>query len=115
MVRRPAKPIQSLLKKPKLVDCISWIARRWLNHGKFIVWKFCVAKCVLTISLLQHTFGTYCLGKEKAERRVFEDGSVALGLVINVVFKVSEYHNSRFGSDRIAIFVMFHNKNTHRR
>jgi hypothetical protein len=48
--------------------------------------------------LLQNTFGAYCLGEEKAKRRVFEDWSVALGLVINAVFKISKYYNSGLGS-----------------
>jgi hypothetical protein len=37
MVWGSPKSIKRLFKEPKLVDCISWIARRWLDHGKFVV------------------------------------------------------------------------------
>jgi hypothetical protein len=68
---------------------ISWVTSRWLDDGEFIVWQFGIAKCILTVALLQNSFSSDSFGEKETEGAVFENRRISLGFVVDSVFKVA--------------------------
>jgi hypothetical protein len=63
---------------------------------------------------LENTFSSDSFSKEKAKGAILEDGGVALGFVIDSIFKVAQDYDTGFGAKWVAIFVVLDNEDTHR-
>jgi hypothetical protein len=113
-MRGAAQTIESLVKEPKFVNCICRIASGRLDNGEFIFWEFCVAKGILTVALLQYPLGSDSLSEKEAKRAVFKNRCVALRFLVDSVLKISQNNDTRFGTKRVSIFVVFDHQNAHR-
>ena len=66
----------------------------WVDDSAFIVRENSITECVLVIPLLEDTFASNGFGGEETEGVIFQRWGIALGVLVDVFFNISEDNNA---------------------
>ena len=90
MMRGATEAVERLVEEPEFVFVVGGVADRWVYDHALVIRESGIAEGVFAVALLEDAAVADGLGSEKAERAVFEDWCISLGLVVVSVLVVAE-------------------------